>query len=420
MNGEPCQSECTRSPLPVRDDPYRPEAGHALVEAYMAKIDAASHRVADPQRVELGLLAAKKAAAERVVEASHRAGTPFPIRSDAGPAPVPRASRMQRWGRRFLLAMAVQSLVFGWFVAFVPAAETSGLDRIVAVGNAAVLFVLAVLLLLRRWSDRRALVPGGGENDWKTGLDVIALGLPRVRFPRRRRAVDIAFASVWLVLLAPVMGALGLLLVRRGPVLRRQYRVGQGGRVFTLLLFSTDRLPSHRLRRIVRASGADQLPRLWNLLKGDLTVLGPKPEYPRLAVQYPAEHHWIFAYRPGLAGPVDGVTRQAAPRNTVELHHYLSTIIPVQARANRLYLKDPAAHRFWALLGRAMYTLVLRRPAPGSRAFTGRENAASHMALIRQAGGSGRGAMGGLRAPEPGESAGSLISCWSRHEVTVN
>lgn len=136
-----------------------------------------------------------------------------------------------------------------------------------------------------------------------------------------KRAFDI-FASgsaLLLCLLPMVLVALAVRLDTPGPVLFRQLRVGRYGRNFYILKFRTmvDRpsMPGHEITvhqdpRITR-SGAflrhwklDELPQLWNVLRGDMSVVGPRPEVPRYVELYPQpQRDLVLSVRPGITDP---------------------------------------------------------------------------------------------------------------------
>ncbi|MGW6915043.1 sugar transferase [Kitasatospora sp. NPDC054939] len=165
----------------------------------------------------------------------------------------------------------------------------------------------------------------GGDHLW--GFPCLRVGRPAMRRPgwAAKRALDATAAALGLIALAPVL-ALCALAVRfdTGPgVLFRQQRTGLDGRVFTVLKFRTLR-PSnehesatrwnisqdHRMGavgRLMRRSSLDELPQLWNVLRGDMSLVGPRPERPyfvmRFSQAYPeyADRHRVPVGLTGLA-----------------------------------------------------------------------------------------------------------------------
>ncbi len=141
------------------------------------------------------------------------------------------------------------------------------------------------------------------------------------------RALDVAIAGAAFVVAAPVMAVVALLvrLSGRGPILYRGARVGRGGRVFTMLKFRTlahdaeTRLGPYlgpeltqltanevtRLGRVLRAYKLDELPQLLNVLRGDMSIVGPRPIRPAFFAQLCEEipQYWQrLVVRPGLTG----------------------------------------------------------------------------------------------------------------------
>jgi lipopolysaccharide/colanic/teichoic acid biosynthesis glycosyltransferase len=128
-----------------------------------------------------------------------------------------------------------------------------------------------------------------------------------------KRAIDIAVASGALVVAAPLLVALALAV--RGtmgrPVLFRQRRLGHRGRIFTLLKLRTMR-PARagepdgarltRLGRFLRAWSLDELPQLWNVVRGDMSLVGPRPLLPEYLPRYTPEQARRHEVRPGLTG----------------------------------------------------------------------------------------------------------------------
>jgi lipopolysaccharide/colanic/teichoic acid biosynthesis glycosyltransferase len=143
-----------------------------------------------------------------------------------------------------------------------------------------------------------------------------------------RRSIDVAVACVGLVVTCPVM-LLAAVAVRtslgRG-VLFRQQRLGLGGRPFCLLKFRTMRhaqpgrdaptFDGERLTRLgswLRASSIDELPSLWNLLRGDIALVGPRPLPVHYWHRFRDDEYQRFEVRPGISG-----LAQVSGRNGVD------------------------------------------------------------------------------------------------------
>jgi sugar transferase (PEP-CTERM system associated) len=149
-------------------------------------------------------------------------------------------------------------------------------------------------------------------------------GFRRSRWlPVAKRALDVSLAALLFVALAPVMLAVAVLvrLTSSGPVLYHQQRVGQHGRIFTVHKFRSMRDDAEAqtgavwaqanddritpLGRVLRRARLDELPQLWNVLTGDMSFVGPRPERPEFVRQlskdipYYGQRH---AVRPGLTG----------------------------------------------------------------------------------------------------------------------
>jgi sugar transferase (PEP-CTERM system associated) len=137
-----------------------------------------------------------------------------------------------------------------------------------------------------------------------------------------KRVADVVLAAVGLVLAAPLMllTAVAVRLESRGPVLYRQERVGENGRLFTLFKFRSMRLDAEtgtplwasenddrvtRVGRAIRLTRLDELPQLWNVLRGDMSFVGPRPERPFFVEQLAAVNPFYVerhAVKPGVTG----------------------------------------------------------------------------------------------------------------------
>ena len=128
-----------------------------------------------------------------------------------------------------------------------------------------------------------------------------------------------AAALVGLAASTPLMAAcaVGVLLSSPGPVLFRQTRVGRGGRQFELLKFRTMRADGQGLGvtargdtritpfgRVLRKTKLDELPQLWNVLRGEMALVGPRPEIPRYVQLDDPLLQAVLQARPGLTDPL--------------------------------------------------------------------------------------------------------------------
>jgi lipopolysaccharide/colanic/teichoic acid biosynthesis glycosyltransferase len=129
-----------------------------------------------------------------------------------------------------------------------------------------------------------------------------------------KRAIDVTVSAVGLIVSAPVqLVTAGVVLVAHGrPVLFRQPRPGRDGVVFELVKFRTMRHPdathvtdADRLTsvgRFLRSTSLDELPTLWNVLKGDMSLVGPRPLLVEYLPRYTAEQSRRHEVRPGVTG----------------------------------------------------------------------------------------------------------------------
>ncbi len=188
----------------------------------------------------------------------------------------------------------------------------------------------------------------------------ITSGSPKRRVDAELRVLDVFFALLFGALALPFVVPVALLLLTTSgrPLLYRGERVGRGGRVFTILKFRTlardaeTRLGPYlgeelvrrtqaeytRIGRWLKASQLDELPQLWNVLRGDMSFVGPRPIRPRffeeLAQDLPA--YWQrLVVRPGLTGFAQ-VRRGYETSMAEKLAHDLEWIAD---RSVRLYLR---------------------------------------------------------------------------------
>jgi lipopolysaccharide/colanic/teichoic acid biosynthesis glycosyltransferase len=146
------------------------------------------------------------------------------------------------------------------------------------------------------------------------------LGIPLMPSEMTKRALDIAVAFAALVILSPVLLLAGIAVVTTssGGVIFRQTRVGRHGVAFTLLKFrsmttaradSTPGFTPGQTARVTKVGGflrktkLDELPQLWNVLVGDMSLVGPRPEVPEWTKVYPERWEVVLSVRPGITDP---------------------------------------------------------------------------------------------------------------------
>ena len=132
-----------------------------------------------------------------------------------------------------------------------------------------------------------------------------------------KRGLDVVGAASALVVLSPVIAAVAVaLLATQGrPILFRQQRPGLHGRPFTILKFRTMRAPHEgevwyltdedrltRLGRLLRATSIDEIPEFWNVLRGDMSLVGPRPLLVEYLDDYTSEEIRRHEMRPGVTG----------------------------------------------------------------------------------------------------------------------
>lgn len=132
-----------------------------------------------------------------------------------------------------------------------------------------------------------------------------------------KRLYDVFFSFCGLVLLAPLFVLIGTLvrLEDGGNIFYRQIRVGRGGREFLIYKFRTMTAAAEqvgpaitkkgdtrvtRIGQILRKAKLDELPQLWNVLKGDMSLVGPRPEVPRYVQRYTPGQREVLRLKPGI------------------------------------------------------------------------------------------------------------------------
>jgi exopolysaccharide biosynthesis polyprenyl glycosylphosphotransferase len=176
------------------------------------------------------------------------------------------------------------------------------------------------------------------------GLPLISIREPSITpvQARIKRTFDVAVSFLLLALLSPLMLfiALWVWLDSNGPVLIHQRRVGAGGEIFFMHKFRTmlwepeklDRAAVKRQRdprvtragRFLRRTSLDELPQLWNVVRGEMSLVGPRPELPAIVDLYEPWQRKRFAVPPGMTGwwQVNGRSERSMHLNTeIDLYY---------------------------------------------------------------------------------------------------
>jgi lipopolysaccharide/colanic/teichoic acid biosynthesis glycosyltransferase len=176
-----------------------------------------------------------------------------------------------------------------------------------------------------------------------------------------RRIIDILIALTVLPLLAPFLVLISLAIVLESPgnPFYAQCRVGKHGKPFRMWKFRTmvigaDRMGSpvttrrdSRITRVghfLRKTKLDEWPQFFNLLLGDLTLIGPRPEDPAIVQHYTAEQREVLRVKPGITGPTQirytSIEAEAIPDGKDAERFYIENLLDHKLRLDLKYLKS--------------------------------------------------------------------------------
>jgi lipopolysaccharide/colanic/teichoic acid biosynthesis glycosyltransferase len=206
-----------------------------------------------------------------------------------------------------------------------------------------------------------------------------------------KRLFDVICAGVALVVSAPLLGlaALGIKLTDPGPVLYRARRVGYLGRQFTMYklrtmrhgttangggarITGTDDTRISKLGRLLRRAKIDELPQLFNVLRGDMAIVGPRPEDPAIVKQhYSSSDLETLGVRPGLASPGslyqylegDVLLTDRDPERA-----YVAKVLKTKLALDRVYIRRASMRQDLAIIGRTLW--AIGAVAAGKRRFS--------------------------------------------------
>jgi len=174
-----------------------------------------------------------------------------------------------------------------------------------------------------------------------------------------KRAFDLVASAAGLVVTSPVLAAAAIAIKAddpTGPVFFRQVRVGLGGQEFRILKFRSMRASTGgpevtsasdnritKVGRILRKSKLDELPQLVNVLVGDMSLVGPRPEVPRYVAEWPAAARTeILSVRPGITDPGSIEFRHEETELAAAAdpeRHYVDEILPRKVALYEQYVR---------------------------------------------------------------------------------
>lgn len=229
------------------------------------------------------------------------------------------------------------------------------------------------LFLNLAWSgmDMRAVV-----NRWQAKKDSMVRATFYVRVGKR--LFDAAFAVAGLVVTSPLLliCAVAVRASSRGPIFFCQPRVGQDGSLFRIFKFRTMVVGADRVGERLTASGdsritaagswlrktkLDELPQLLNVLRGEMSLVGPRPEVPEYVATYSEEQRRILRMKPGLTGPtalalVDEEKILAAHPDSEAF--YLQTLLPRKLHQDLAYCQAVSFSQDLKLILRTLARLL--------------------------------------------------------------
>ena len=200
-----------------------------------------------------------------------------------------------------------------------------------------------------------------------------------------RRALDVAVAVIVLVAASPLLGLIALAVVLESPgsVLYRAERVGRRGRRLRLLKFRKMRADAAglpltidgdsrltRIGRLLARTRLDELPQIWQVLTGSMSLVGPRPEDPMFVAQRADDYAVILGVRPGLTGfsQLAFADEWHILSRSDPMADYIERLLPQKCALDRLYVQRASLATNLRVLIWTVVPIVLRHPVAVDRA----------------------------------------------------
>ena len=194
------------------------------------------------------------------------------------------------------------------------------------------------------------------------------------------RFLDIIFSFIGIALLSPLFlfVALVVKLNSAGPIFYRQMRVGKNSSDFSLFKFRTMRVNADQLGlltvggRDVRITSVgyflrkyklDELPQLWNVLIGDMSLVGPRPEVRKYVNYYSGEQLKVLSIRPGISDWASILYKnenEILEKSTNPEQDYIHKILPDKIRYNMIYIEKNTVQEYLKIIFVTIYRIIFR------------------------------------------------------------
>jgi lipopolysaccharide/colanic/teichoic acid biosynthesis glycosyltransferase len=205
-----------------------------------------------------------------------------------------------------------------------------------------------------------------------------------------KRTADIVFSLIVLAISLPLVAIVAALVMldSRGPVFYRALRVGRDGRALRMLKFRkmhhnasgapltmSEDARFTRIGRLLARTKIDELPQLWHVLRGEMSLIGPRPEDPGFVAERMDDYGEILRVRPGITGlsQIAFAEESEILCKVDPLSHYRSSIFPQKIKLDRMYAACPSLRMDFRILFWTCAAVLLRRQVAVHR-DTGRMN----------------------------------------------
>ncbi|HKB17747.1 MAG TPA: sugar transferase [Candidatus Dormibacteraeota bacterium] len=195
-----------------------------------------------------------------------------------------------------------------------------------------------------------------------------------------KRAFDFGVSLGGLVVLSPLLAVAAALvkLSSPGPALYRGARVGRDGRTFQILKLRTMRIGADTLGpavttaadaritpvgRFLRRTKFDEVPQLVNVVRGEMSLVGPRPEHPDFVKHYSEDQRKVLSVRPGLTSPaaLAYIREEEMLADADPVAQYMTTIMPQKLALDLDYLRTATFVGDLRIIGRTLARVIVRR-----------------------------------------------------------